>query len=283
MILNRVMQAHPLSIIQLQAQALGMSHVVMEIAPPYKEGYQAAITKLREEHGITGLVTGDILDVCNGFMQGAVLGTGVALHTPLWGMDRQTLLGLVYYFGMDAIISCVDVTRLGSGAGGTAADVASPAVVAVEAGSAALDDSQDLESVEPAVQGGEKAAGGPQGGTDARGGSGATGSEGGGSSQPAADGFSTSTGSVGVVLDPAGDLLGQSLSPALYAGIMPAYVVGRGMDECGERGEFHTWVMDAQLFVHGKVVLKGRVVEASGSHSYLVPTDVVLVPKIRMS
>lgn len=282
------MQAHPLSIIQLQAQALGMTHLVMEIAPPYKEGYQAAITKLREEHGITGLVTGDILDVCNGFMQGAVLGTGVALHTPLWGMDRQTLLGLVYHFGMDAIISCVDVTRLGSGA--TAADVANPALVALEPGSVALHESQNLESSEPAIQGGEEAGGSQEGGANARGGSGETASGGGGTSKPAAEDSSTGASKVsvcepsaGAVLDPVGDLLGQSLSPALYAGIMPAYVVGRGMDECGERGEFHTWVMDAQLFVHGKVVLKGRVVEASGSHSYLVPTDVELVPKQSMS
>ncbi|MEW5313058.1 MAG: hypothetical protein WDW38_004652 [Sanguina aurantia] len=244
-------KAHPLTIIQLQAKALGMRHLVMEVAPPYKQGYQAAITTLREGHGITGLVTGDILDVCNGFMQGAVQGTGVTLHTPLWGMDRQTLLSLVYHFSMDAVISCVDVTRLGnrdSTPRSTSADTPPASRDTTDVGSGALPAGVRADSS------------GQEGGTDASRG-----------------GVSESAGES--VLDPVADLLGASLSPGLYAGVMPAYVVGRGMDACGERGEFHTWVMDAQLFVNGRLHLRGKVVESSGSHSFLVPTDVVLTPK----
>ena len=73
---NADFKAHPMAVIQAQAAALGLPHVVCMVDAPYLESDQHNIRRLRELHGIDALVTGDILDVCSGFMSRATLGTG---------------------------------------------------------------------------------------------------------------------------------------------------------------------------------------------------------------
>lgn len=62
-----------------QCRALSLPHVLCHVEAPYQESYQENIKQLRQDHGIDALVTGDILDVCSGFMSRAVEGTGVEL------------------------------------------------------------------------------------------------------------------------------------------------------------------------------------------------------------
>jgi diphthamide synthase (EF-2-diphthine--ammonia ligase) len=109
-------RAHPLPLIRAQAAALGLPHIFCAVAAPFVDSYRAHIARLREEHGIEGLVTGDICDVCESFMPRAVEGTGVALVRPLWGLERGALLGLVFDMGIQAVISCVNVAAVGEAA-----------------------------------------------------------------------------------------------------------------------------------------------------------------------
>ncbi|GIL77191.1 hypothetical protein Vretimale_3155 [Volvox reticuliferus] len=106
-------KAHPLAVVQLQARALGLPHLVMEVesAPTFLDSYISNIHRLREEYGITALATGDILDVCSSFMPRAAAGTGVELIAPLWGIERRLLLELVWVYGMNPLITCVNITK----------------------------------------------------------------------------------------------------------------------------------------------------------------------------
>ncbi len=69
-------KAHPLPMIEAQASALGLQHLMVEVGDPYLESYRNGIAQLRIQHGIEVLVTGDILDVCDGFLRRATEGTG---------------------------------------------------------------------------------------------------------------------------------------------------------------------------------------------------------------
>ena len=60
--------AHPLSIIEKQAEALGIPHRLcyIDLKPPnnsYLEAYHSWFKKFHDEEGVTALATGDIMDV----------------------------------------------------------------------------------------------------------------------------------------------------------------------------------------------------------------------------
>ena len=106
-------KAHAPDVVKLQAEAMGIAHITLEFEAPYLESYRKNIRRLHDEHGITALATGDMMDIGHGFMPRAVEGTGVELLTPLWGMERQKVLDLVWSYGMLPIITCVNTKLLG--------------------------------------------------------------------------------------------------------------------------------------------------------------------------
>lgn len=73
-------------------------------------GCQTSISELAKAHGIEALVTGDILDVCERFMERAVEGTGVALIRPLWGRPRLELLQAMEDRGLDMVRTALRVS-----------------------------------------------------------------------------------------------------------------------------------------------------------------------------
>lgn len=108
-------RAHPLSILQKQAEALGIPLQLVEIGEPYKESYRAAIRKLAEEQGIHTVVTGDIAEVngypnwireCCAGIKGKT-GEEVQVLTPLWHLSREELLQRLLILGFKVIFSCV--------------------------------------------------------------------------------------------------------------------------------------------------------------------------------
>lgn len=105
-------KAHPLDVIKAQARALQLPHELCEVDPEHPlESYKQHLHQLHQQHGITKLITGDILDVAGGFMQKAAEGTGIQLVTPLWQQPRCLLLQSVLDLGIRAVISCVNVTK----------------------------------------------------------------------------------------------------------------------------------------------------------------------------
>ncbi len=86
--------AHPLFIMEAQAQALNLPHRTIKISKPFAENYEKAITSLRTKFGVEVLVTGDISEV-DGFpnwIRERSLPSGMKVLTPLWEKDRGEIL-----------------------------------------------------------------------------------------------------------------------------------------------------------------------------------------------
>lgn len=102
--------AHPLDFIGLQAQALGLRHLRMDVAEPYDESYEEAISTLKEQHGIDTLVTGDIDEIAghdpNWLIERAAR-CNVKVVRPLWQRDRLQILNKLLAVGFKVAFSCV--------------------------------------------------------------------------------------------------------------------------------------------------------------------------------
>ncbi|CAG8493809.1 1939_t:CDS:2 [Funneliformis caledonium] len=101
--------AHPQHLIALQANALSLPHTFLPISPPYLESYRSLITSQKVPY----LATGDILDVCNQFMDRVVENTDVKLLRPLWERERNELMELIFtQSNFEIIISCVNLEKI---------------------------------------------------------------------------------------------------------------------------------------------------------------------------
>jgi len=107
-------KAHPLEVMTLQAEALGLPHRVLSVDAPFEQGYEAALRRLRDELGLDGVVTGDIaaVDGQPNWMRERCRPLGLTAHAPLWGRDRYVLLRQLCERGFRAILSCIDTHRL---------------------------------------------------------------------------------------------------------------------------------------------------------------------------
>jgi len=106
--------AHPLDVIKLQAQALGLPHHVLLITPPFEQSYEAGLSKLRDELGIGCVITGDIAQVDGqpNWIRERCRTIGLEVHKPLWGRDRNTLLRQLLDRKIKACFSCVKTVWL---------------------------------------------------------------------------------------------------------------------------------------------------------------------------
>ncbi|KAI9204022.1 uncharacterized protein BJ171DRAFT_475362 [Polychytrium aggregatum] len=101
--------SHPIPFIQLQADSLALPHSVSLISDPFLESYSEQIRALNTRLSIEHLVTGDIEDVCNGFMTRAVEPTPVKLVTPLWQRPRSALIQQFRDFDMRILVTCANL------------------------------------------------------------------------------------------------------------------------------------------------------------------------------
>ncbi len=101
-------RAHPVDLMRLQAQALGLPHYTMEVREPFLPAYREAIAEMTEKYAIRTLVTGDTREVDghpNWIRECA--GSNPMVLTPLWGRDATELLNCFISRGFRAIFSCV--------------------------------------------------------------------------------------------------------------------------------------------------------------------------------
>lgn len=102
--------AHPIEIIELQAEALRTKLIKAYVREPYFEHYRQAVNQLAKEEGIEAIITGDIapLDAFHGnWMENVCMGSGLKVAKPLWGMDRQRIMEELMRKGFKVIFSCV--------------------------------------------------------------------------------------------------------------------------------------------------------------------------------
>lgn len=100
--------AHPLDFMSHQAEAMALPHCVVPIAEPYKESYVNAIRALGAEHGVDALITGDIAEVDGypNWIRECSEGSGIEVLTPLWGVDRLSLLRRLLDSRFRVVVSC---------------------------------------------------------------------------------------------------------------------------------------------------------------------------------
>eukprot|EP00877_Chromochloris_zofingiensis_P014957 jgi/Chrzof1/9715/Cz04g13060.t1 len=247
-------KAHPTAVIQAQAECLYIPHLFCCVSPPYLESYRDQIAQLRQQYGITQLVTGDILDVCDGFMKQAVMGTGVQLVTPLWQQDRYSLLRSLWDMGIHAHISCVNLSKFDTSKVPDSEGKDGPINAQACCSGGLTGVEHRLVETNPHFQ------------------------------QPSAlvamqcltaavvSSCSYSAASTGTAgdqhdFDPARDLLGAVLDQKLCDSVLLWANTWLGVDLCGEHGEYHTMVVDAPLFK--KRLNLNTEKEQEGSFAYL--------------
>ena len=106
--------AHPIAVMQSQAEALGLPHLVLEVTEPYMDSYRAGIRRLNDDYGIDTLITGDIAEVDGypNWIRQCCEGTSVSVFTPLWGMSRTEILDDLINNGFDIVFSCIEQSVL---------------------------------------------------------------------------------------------------------------------------------------------------------------------------
>ncbi|GBC00985.1 hypothetical protein RclHR1_04020011 [Rhizophagus clarus] len=100
--------AHSQQLISLQAKTLSLPHSFLPVTPPYLESYRSLIIT----RNVPYVATGDILDVCNQFMDRVVENTNVKLLRPLWERDRNELMNLIFLNNFEVLITCVNLNKI---------------------------------------------------------------------------------------------------------------------------------------------------------------------------
>jgi diphthine-ammonia ligase len=108
--------AHPLPLMKLQADSLGLPHLELPVAAPFADGYRAALCTLRDRHGIQVVVTGDIAEV-DGYPNwieqcAAAVHPELEVMLPLWHRDRRELLRSLRNNGVVVVLTAVLASKL---------------------------------------------------------------------------------------------------------------------------------------------------------------------------
>lgn len=121
---DRGFLAHPLGVMKMQAQALGLPHYVLPISAPFEKSYETSLCRMRDEMGIECVITGDIAEVGGNpnWIRERSRPVGLAVHTPLWGRDRDALLRELVDSGFKVRFSCVKTRWLNESWVGRALD-----------------------------------------------------------------------------------------------------------------------------------------------------------------
>ncbi|KAF9187282.1 hypothetical protein BGZ51_001439 [Haplosporangium sp. Z 767] len=98
-------KAHSLEIIKLQAKALDIPHILVEIGEEGKthlECYREKITEVRDQYNLDLLVTGKLAtqDI-------------IELSCPIWAIDRHKLLESLFERKFELLITCASIEKLG--------------------------------------------------------------------------------------------------------------------------------------------------------------------------
>lgn len=104
-----VFLAHPIEVMQLQAEALGLPHIPLVVNEPFRESYAEQLRRLKNEDGISCVVSGDIDEVDGhaSWMEACCADAGMELWRPLWKMERVAAIAKAKQHGLRFLLSCV--------------------------------------------------------------------------------------------------------------------------------------------------------------------------------
>lgn len=104
-------------ILEAQARAVGLPLHVVPLPWPcpnevYEERMAAAVEEARGR-GVTHMAFGDLfLEDIRAYREERLAGTGITPLFPLWGADTSTLARQMVDAGVEAVLTCVDPTKL---------------------------------------------------------------------------------------------------------------------------------------------------------------------------
>jgi len=105
---SRPSLCHPLSIMSLQSEALGIAHTSLKLREPYREAYRDSISHLMKTDGIQGVVTGDIwIEDHRRWMEDVCRGLGIEIIMPLWKENTHDLLDALISSRFRPVFTCV--------------------------------------------------------------------------------------------------------------------------------------------------------------------------------
>jgi uncharacterized protein (TIGR00290 family) len=107
-------RAHPVAFMEAQAKALGLPLLFVTIetneTTTYKQAYVEGMRRLRLDHGITVMVTGD-MDLVGtmerNWIEECGEEAGIRAYLPLWGADREECLQKLIDERFEVVFSCV--------------------------------------------------------------------------------------------------------------------------------------------------------------------------------
>lgn len=106
--------AHPTSFLARQAASIGLEWEYCPMPNGSKDEYRAHLSRLRDERGITGVVTGDLEEVhgCPNWIVECCEPLRMEVLRPLWKRPRRELWRDMLAAGYRVLISCVDRNRM---------------------------------------------------------------------------------------------------------------------------------------------------------------------------
>lgn len=102
-------RAHPKEWMELQSKALGITHILLEIGEPFGENYEIQLRKLKDQLGISVVISGDISEVHgnSNWISERASAVGMNVFLPLWHKDRMEVMELLFRFNFEVILTLV--------------------------------------------------------------------------------------------------------------------------------------------------------------------------------
>lgn len=107
---DKEFKAHPLELIKKQASDLGLPLLLLEIVEPFKESYVQRLKELKDSHGVSTVITGDIdyVSGCSNWIKDCCEMAGLESYFPLWQEPRLSLLQDLLKRKMEVQISWIN-------------------------------------------------------------------------------------------------------------------------------------------------------------------------------
>ena len=108
-------RAHPLNVIEKQAEVLNLPWTKIIIEKPYPQHYEISLKKIKLMHNIDCLITGDIDLIDNfptNYMQDRCKAVGLNIFNPLWRKSRGEIWELLFENNFEVIFSFAKKTLL---------------------------------------------------------------------------------------------------------------------------------------------------------------------------
>jgi uncharacterized protein (TIGR00290 family) len=102
-------RAHPKVWMELQSRSLGIPHLFVEINEPFVHQYEVQLRKLKDQLGVTVVVSGDISEVHGNtnWISDRAKVAGLEVFLPLWKKEREEVMDLLLRSGFEVVLTLV--------------------------------------------------------------------------------------------------------------------------------------------------------------------------------